>query len=114
MDESNEENELNGPWKFVEHCGFIGYGIVEPIMSDEMGLISRQVGERMVADHNACLGIDPAAAIQAARDALGAFASVFEGDLEAVGGGTLTKPELTIQMFKDAKLALKLLTPSKQ
>ena len=38
--------------------------------------------------------------------ALEAFASVFEGNLENVGGGTLTSPSLKMQFFKDAKAAL--------
>lgn len=59
------------PWRFIEHLTWPGFGVVHPIMSDEMGLVSREIGERIVADHNALAGIDnPEEAIREAREAL--------------------------------------------
>lgn len=107
-------NNYGEPWKFNLDMDAVpitradGTEVIGNCEINEPDLV------RAVTCVNACADIpDPAAAIQVARDALGAFASVFNGDLEDVGGGTVTKTELTVQMFKDAKLALKLLTPSK-
>lgn len=59
------------PWEFVEHLTWPGFGIVKPIMTNEMGLIAKEIGQRIVADHNACAGIeDPQEAIEAAMDAI--------------------------------------------
>ena len=89
------------PWRFIEHLTWPGYGHVEPIMTDEMGLIEKSIGERMAEDHNALSGIkDPADTLRKVKEAL---------DMISNGPtcGLLTRDGI-IQIAKDA---LRLLSP---
>lgn len=68
--------DLNVPWEWTDHHSKT-HGWVSPIMEISGSLIPSEVGERIVAEHNALLGVvDPVAAIAAARavlDGIGAY-----------------------------------------